>query len=119
MARKVHVTAEEQLACELINYIEAKPEHLAGLCRYLSGKGIEDLYPYYRYHRPLIRGCPYVLIAMVRERELTNFGPGNYVCEVEGPHRARLAFAAALLKLVESGRLRFKPYLCQWELRRC
>lgn len=104
------ITAEEQLACALIDYIEGRPDHHAGLCCHLSGRAT------FEGHDPLIRGNPYDMIEMVRESVLKKYGTDTYVDPEYGPTKRRLEFAADLLKLVESGRLFFSQAEGCWEL---
>ena len=109
MPKESVITREEHVACELINYIEAKPDHSFGLCWYLVNGG-EDNSTYSRVER---RG--YELIHKAREL-LTEFGHHTrYVCSDFGPAATRINFAKAVLKLLISGRLYCKNGY--WQLR--
>lgn len=110
------MTAEEVFACELINYIEAKPDHWAGLCAYFSGahdiEGTDITTP---KGEALIEGWAYDMIDMVRGKALRRYGSGTYVDSAKGATPTRVKFAESLLRLVTSGRLFFDGD--DWQLR--
>lgn len=106
------MTAEETLACELINYIEAQPQHSFGICWYLSGQH-NDFYSGFGYEEPIAPGA-YKMVDMVRTSVLTKYGIETMVDSRYGPTPTRLRFAKDLLDLVTSGRLRFEKTSGAW-----
>ena len=109
------MTQEEILACELINYIEAKPNHAAGLCYYLGDKNAHD----HPLKDNLLIGSAYQLIHLVRQTLLTKYGNHTYVTGNynSGPTNTRIQFAKDLLKLVCVGKVYFDTNTKYWEIR--
>lgn len=108
------ITPEEQLACELVNYIEAKPDHFGGLCYYLTNGpfSVEDAAPKER----LIRGCAYSLSEVISDAGIWDSWFDAWVAPKDGPHPNRIRYAKFLLELVTDGRLVFRNHEGAWRL---
>jgi len=101
------MTAEEQLASELINYIECEPDHFAGLCHYFNyGPAVET-----------IQGYSYQLFQAAMHPQVWQGELSYYMAHLyPGPIPKRLAFAAHVLNLVTSGKLVFLRESNRWQV---
>ena len=109
------MTAEEVLACELINYIEAQPSHYSGLCYYLRN----GVCAVGRIHKPvpLIAGYSYDMVGMVMASKHWDGKRHNWVDDEDGPTPERLRLAQLILDLTIEGTLYFDPPSNSWKLR--
>jgi hypothetical protein len=111
----MNLSHEQAVSIVLIDYINAAPDHCAGLCYYLDNLlGDFPETGYAQFDFPTVRDS-HQMIEEARQL-LPEFGCGAYVDNYSGPSPLRQKFAAAVLTLIEQGRLYWDSDLDVWQV---